>query len=110
MNLRKPMAFKVILVPPTGAEIADLRAYVEDAVATWRGSYPPKNPLFDLDGDTVRATYQAPSVERLQTVKGLRAEIARLRIENGQLHRRLLDCQEQSGNEEEPEAERRYRS
>lgn len=106
------MVFKVVLVPPPGAEAADLRAYVEDAVATWRGSYRPEDPIFDLDGDTVRATHQAPSVERLQTMKGMKGEIARLTVENDQLRRKLLDCQsgEPIGRAATEEEQRRYRS
>lgn len=56
-NMNKPQrrAFVVVLDVPEGAKISDLRAYVEDAVATWCGSLAPDDPIFELDGDTVRA-------------------------------------------------------
>ena len=113
MPPRKAMAFIVRLVPPSGAEAADLRAYVEDAVATWKGSYNPENPIFDLDPDTVRASYhQARTIARDLSMKGMKNEIARLTVENDQIRRKLLDCQsgEGIGRPATKEEERRFRS
>lgn len=55
---RKAIRFTVSLVPPEGATIADVQAYVLDAVATMKGCYRPDNPISELDGGTVRVTRQ----------------------------------------------------
>ena len=60
--------FKVSLVPPPGATKSETREYIEDAVATMKGSLRPDgadadfgfgsrgDPLFYLDGDKVKAS------------------------------------------------------
>lgn len=59
--------FTVSFALPRGASVADAREYVDDAVATWRGSlrYPggygeddPGDPMFGLDNSTVRVTHK----------------------------------------------------
>lgn len=46
--------FRVRLKVPEGATVDDVRDYIEDAVACWKGSRCPDDPIFDLDGDSVR--------------------------------------------------------
>lgn len=46
--------FIVQVEMPEGCTVDDMRAYIWDAVATWRGQLHPDEPLFDLDGDSVR--------------------------------------------------------
>jgi hypothetical protein len=108
---RKPMGFLVRLIPPPGTHPSDLREYVEDAVATWKGSYRPEDPIFGLDGDTVRVSVRSLSVRRLDRVEDMQAqierlagqlldqgrEINRLTVERDQLMRRLLDCMHKEG-------------
>jgi hypothetical protein len=38
---------------PPGVTGAQMKVYIEDAVASMKGSYHPEDPIFDLDGDTV---------------------------------------------------------
>ena len=52
-----------------GAKIRDLVAYVEDAVASMKGSYSPDDPVFGLDGDTVHATHFVLDDKHLPVVK-----------------------------------------
>lgn len=47
--------FVVSFPLPAGATVDRARCYVEDAIASWRGSLPPLDPMFELDGDQVRA-------------------------------------------------------
>ena len=97
------MEFRVRLTPPPGADAARLRTYVEDAVATWRGSYDPNDPIFDLDPDTVVASHVFKPID---TVRQARSEISRLTVEITTLRRRLLDCEgREAAAVEEDEAE-----
>lgn len=66
----KRIGFLVEFDQPEGANISDCRAYILDAVSTWRGSLRPPggygdddpgDPLFNLDGDTVRVNYHRRS-------------------------------------------------
>ena len=54
MKPRRPMKFEVTLTPPPRRSARDLKMYIEDAVATWKGSYAPEDDLFYLDGDSVK--------------------------------------------------------
>lgn len=63
MRRRKRVEFLVSFVRPPKAKDVDMREYILDAVATWRGSLRPPgtygefdegDPMFDLDGDTVK--------------------------------------------------------
>lgn len=56
--------FKVSFDKPPIATVADCRNYIVDAIATMKGCYRPPgaygrddpgDPMFDLDGDSVRA-------------------------------------------------------
>lgn len=64
--MRKRMTFIVSLEPPPLATKAELRRYVEDAVGCMKGAYRPPggygpddpgDPVFELDGDTVRVRH-----------------------------------------------------
>ena len=46
--------FMVQVEMPEGATVEDMRAYIWDAVATWKGQLHPDEPIFDLDSDKVR--------------------------------------------------------
>lgn len=59
----KKVTFEVSFPLPPGATIGDARQYVLDAVSTWQGSLRPPggyseddpgDPMFALDGGTVR--------------------------------------------------------
>ncbi len=63
--MRKRMEFKVSLIPPDGAKGRDVREYIEDAIASMKGCLKPPgvdekdpdgNPMFNLDGDSVKVT------------------------------------------------------
>ena len=60
------ITFAVSLVLPSGARVAAMREYIEEAVATWHGQLRPPgahddldpgDPLFNLDADSVRVTH-----------------------------------------------------
>lgn len=66
---RKPVKFVVSLLPPDGATIRDVQAYICDAVASWHGSYRPPgsyddndpgDPMFLLNEGTIKVTKYAP--------------------------------------------------
>ena len=46
--------FVVSLDRPHGASISDLKDYIEEWVACGKGSRHPDDPIFDLDGDSVK--------------------------------------------------------
>jgi hypothetical protein len=50
----KRSRYVVELFRPDGVTSAEMRAYIEDAVASMKGSYHPEDPIFELDGDTVK--------------------------------------------------------
>jgi hypothetical protein len=45
--------FIVTLAIPEGATPHDVGELIADAVASWPGSLPPHDPLFDLDRDSI---------------------------------------------------------
>lgn len=48
-------SFRVTVTIPDGVSVAEMRAYIREAVQTWCGSFDPENdPLFDLDYDSVK--------------------------------------------------------
>ena len=49
-------SFKVTLDVPEGVSIAEMRDYIETAVRTWCGGGCPDDPIFQLDGDSVKVT------------------------------------------------------
>ena len=64
-SMKRRIEFRVSLVLPDGASVADARDYVLDAVATMRGCYRPPgghhaddpgDPMFALDSRSVRVT------------------------------------------------------
>lgn len=50
----KTMEFGVTVEMPDGVTSRMMVEYIEDAVATLRGSFSPDDPLFDLDPDSVK--------------------------------------------------------
>lgn len=42
---------------PEGADRDDCLAYVQDAIESWKGSYHPADPMFELDRSTVVSQY-----------------------------------------------------
>jgi hypothetical protein len=52
--------FMVSAELPDGVEPETMVEYIADAVATMKGSYPPDDPLFDLDEDSITVTYLPP--------------------------------------------------
>jgi hypothetical protein len=46
--------FLVTFDMPPGATVADAVAYVDNAVAVYRGSMDPEEPMSDLDNSTVK--------------------------------------------------------
>lgn len=46
--------FTVSLEMPEGMTLADMAAYIEDAVASYRGCKDPEEPVYGLDPDSVR--------------------------------------------------------
>ncbi len=49
--------FVVSVEIPEGASVAEMQAYIDDAVAGWAGSLNPHDdPLFDLDRSKVKVT------------------------------------------------------
>ena len=46
--------FTVALEMPEGVSTSEMETYIEEAVATWRGQLDPDDPLFALDGDSVK--------------------------------------------------------
>ena len=48
--------YRVSLVRPDGVTVAEMREYIEDAVASMKGGGNPDEAIFYLDGDTVRCT------------------------------------------------------
>lgn len=56
-------AFKVTLVLPEDVSMADMAAYIQDAVASMKGSSFPGDdeqdgdPLFFLEGDSIKVSY-----------------------------------------------------
>lgn len=48
------MRLQVSFDIPEGSDRESLVAYVIDAVACMKGAYHPEDPIFDLDGDSVR--------------------------------------------------------
>lgn len=71
MKGSKRVEFKVSLVLPPEATVANTRDYIEDAVASFKGILRPPwaeggDPLFELDGNTVKVTaIRKPKWERL---------------------------------------------
>lgn len=49
----KYSSYVVTLMRPEDVSDAEMKEYIWNAVGTWKGSYNPDDPLFDLDGDTV---------------------------------------------------------
>jgi hypothetical protein len=47
--------FVVTLDMPKGVTADEMATYIEESVAVWKGHMDPDEPLFDLDGDSVRA-------------------------------------------------------
>lgn len=47
-------SFLVKLDVPEGCTLPEMAGYIENAVATWKGQLHPDEPLFDLDGDSVK--------------------------------------------------------
>lgn len=52
---RRTMVAIVVADVPVGVSEKDWTVYIEDAVGCMSKSYSPEDPLFDLDGDTVKA-------------------------------------------------------
>lgn len=46
--------FIVTLEIPRGVTVSEMKNYIEDAVACWKGGGDPEGALFDLDGDSVK--------------------------------------------------------
>lgn len=68
MRLEK---YVVTLERPSGVTKTEMKAYIEEAVSAWNGSFRPEDPLFDLDRDSVhvtslRATDERKSASRAQ--------------------------------------------
>lgn len=41
--------FRVRLKVPEGATVDNVRYYIKEAIACWKGSYDPADPMFDLE-------------------------------------------------------------
>lgn len=54
---------------PEGADRDDVLAYVVDAVETWKGSYHPEDPMFELDRGSISASYVKTKGKRRQVVR-----------------------------------------
>lgn len=61
----KRKAFRVSVIMPIGVTVKEMREYIKDSVATMKGSLRPPggmgdddpgDPLFALDGDSVKVT------------------------------------------------------
>ena len=57
MTDRKEMVFQIRVTPPSYVTKAEMRAYIEDAVAAMKGSYHPNEPIFELDGTKVKVLH-----------------------------------------------------
>lgn len=56
-KLKSKTSFKVTLQIPEYATLSDVKEYIIDAVRTWKGQcHPDEDPMFELDGDSVRCT------------------------------------------------------
>lgn len=56
--------FTVTLDMPEGMSKGDMKQYIEDAVKSWAGCYPPNEPVFDLNRNSVKATHQRKKKEK----------------------------------------------
>lgn len=65
----KQLKFIVTLMQPDEATIAEVQAYIYDAIASWKGSYRPPgliddndpgDPMFSLNEDTIKVTRHGP--------------------------------------------------
>jgi len=54
--MKKKVSFKVSVDLPDGCKIAEMRDYIEESVATWKGCKHPEEPIFDLDWKSVKVT------------------------------------------------------
>lgn len=50
----KRLHFKVSVDLPEGCTVTEVKDYIEESVATWRGCKDPDSAIFDLNSDTVR--------------------------------------------------------
>ena len=48
------VSLKITLERPPGVYMEDLKRYIEDAVASWKGQFHPEEPLRHLNGDSVK--------------------------------------------------------
>jgi hypothetical protein len=51
----KRREFVVRLDMPEGVTALEMEGYIEDAVACWKGRCGPDDPIYNLDGKSVRA-------------------------------------------------------
>lgn len=51
---RRDRVFKIRVMMPPGADDEAMMAYIEDAVATWRGQLHPSDPIFWLKSESVK--------------------------------------------------------
>lgn len=49
-------SYRVTLDVPDGVNDTEMKAYIEEAVAVWKGQKHPEDPLFDLDGKSVKVS------------------------------------------------------
>lgn len=63
LKQNKKRAFKVTVEMPLHCTVAEMKDYIEYAVAFTKDRYHPNNPLFDLDSNKVK-------VEMLTVIKG----------------------------------------
>jgi len=48
------LTFKVVLTQPPGTSMSVVREYVQDAIISHAGGMDPKDPIFNLDRDSIR--------------------------------------------------------
>lgn len=46
--------YEIELVRPEGVGKLEMRDYIREAVASWRGQYMPDDPRFDIGSDPIR--------------------------------------------------------
>lgn len=57
-----------VTIPADIAEhylVSDLRDYILDAVSSFKGSFPPEEPLFDMERKDVKVVYVKSAKDRL---------------------------------------------
>lgn len=54
--------FKIYLDLPAGVSPKEMKSYIEDSIQSWCGSYPPEEPMFHLNRDTVHVDYVSAGV------------------------------------------------